>query len=114
LVIPFLGGFALTLGKLIADRKMLSFDESNGVALDMVLIALGALAAFHIEGGGLTATIDAGVGDAFLAMILLYIRSVQRSALSRPHGSTRPVGLWAAVGQIILGMASIVWTVTAF
>jgi hypothetical protein len=43
LIIPFLGGFALTLVKSIADQKLLSFDDSNDIALDMVLLGVGAL-----------------------------------------------------------------------
>jgi hypothetical protein len=61
LIIPFLGGFALTLVKSIADQKLLSFDDSNDIALDMVLLGVGALGAFYIKGGTVEATIDAGV-----------------------------------------------------
>ncbi len=86
LIIPFLGGFALTLGKLIADHKVLSLDECNNISLDLVLIAIGALGAFHIEGGSLIATIDAGVGDAFLATILLYLRYLKNRHARANHG----------------------------
>jgi hypothetical protein len=63
LVIPFFGGFALTLGKLIADRRLLSFDEANSIALDMVLLAVGALGAYA-RNRPVEATIDGGIGDA--------------------------------------------------
>lgn len=71
LVIPFVGGFALTLGKLIADQKILSFDESNDIALDLVLVGVGALGALYKEAGAVQVTIDAAAGDVLLAAVLL-------------------------------------------
>jgi hypothetical protein len=113
LIIPFLGGFALTLAKLIADQKLLSFDESNDIALDMVLLGVGALGAFYIKGGTVEATIDAGVGDAFLAAILLYLR-YQRRHLNAAGGVVVPVSWPRGIVQLILGAGAIIWTIKAF
>jgi hypothetical protein len=113
LVIPFLGGFTLTLAKLVADQKLLSFDESNDIALDMVLLSVGALGAFYIKGGTVEATIDAGVGDAFLAAILLYLR-YQRRHLDTVGGVVVPVRWPRGVVQLILGAGAIIWTIKAF
>jgi len=114
LIIPFLGGFALTLGKLIADHKVLSFDESNDIALDLVLIAVGALGAFHIGGGSLIVTIDAGIGDAFLAMILLYLRTLRKRMGLKNSGHVKPVGAIQGLFQLALGVIAIIWTMKAF
>ncbi len=45
-VVPILLGLCVTALKIIGDRKEPSFDEANGVALDLVLISVGALGAF--------------------------------------------------------------------
>lgn len=68
LVIPFIAGLSLTTAKLIADKKLFSFDESNDIALDLVLLGVGALGAFYAKGGTADSLIDAGIGDAFLAV----------------------------------------------
>ena|SRR5271155_2156182 len=114
LIIPFLGGFALTLAKLIADQKLLSFDESNDIALDMVLLGVGALGAFYIKGGTVEATIDAGVGDAFLAAILLYFRYHRNRAKIAAGNSLIAVGAVRGITQLILGAGAILWTIKAF
>ena len=108
LVIPFLGGFSLTLAKLIADQKLLSFDQANDIALDMVLLGVGALGAFFIKGGTVEATVDAGIGDAFLAVILLYLR------FRRKRLNIEQVGALAGIGQLVLGAGAIIWTIKAF
>jgi hypothetical protein len=112
LIIPFLGGFSLTLTKLIADRKLLSLDQANDIALDMVLLGVGALGAVYIKGGAVEATIDAGIGDAFVAAILLYLR-FRRQHLTR-EGSSTKVGLISGIVQVFLGACAILWTLMAF
>jgi hypothetical protein len=114
LVIPFLGGFALTLAKLIADQKLLSFDESNDIALDMVLLGVGALGAFYIKGGTVEATIDAGVGDAFLAAVLLYLRFHRKRLTVVAGGNPPAVSALSGTVQLILGVFAILWTLIAF
>jgi hypothetical protein len=102
------------LAKLIADQKLLSFDESNDIALDMVLLGVGALGAFYIKGGTVEATIDAGVGDAFLAAILLYLR-YRRKRLDHSASGTLPaVGPLTGIAQLVLGAGAIIWTIKAF
>jgi len=114
LVIPFLGGFSLTLAKLIADQELLSFDQANDIALDMVLLGVGALGAFFIKGGTVEATVDAGTGDAFLAVILLYLRFRRKRLSVESSGGIPPVGVFAGIGQLVLGAGAIIWTIKAF
>ncbi len=114
LVIPFLGGFSLTLAKLIADQGLLSFDQANDIALDMVLLGVGALGAFFIKGGTVEATVDAGIGDAFLATVLLYLRYRRKRLSLAVDGDLAPEGAVAGIGQLILGAGAIIWTVLAF
>ena len=111
-VIPFLGGLTLTLTKLIADRKLLSFDESNNIALDMVLLGIGALGTLYIRKGAVEVTVDAGMVDAFLAAVLLYLR------FHRKHSRTGrrnppPTGPVSGIFQLMLGAGAIVWTILA-
>jgi len=110
LIIPLLGGVALTLAKLIADHKVFTFNESNDIALDMVLVAVGALAAFRIKGAPVYETVDAGVGDVFIAAILLYIRYVRKR-----HDPVNPprIGRLSGIAQFLLGLTAIYWTLNA-
>jgi hypothetical protein len=112
LIIPFLGGFALTLLKLIADQKLLSFELSNDIALDLVLLAVGALGAFYIDQRTVGKVIDAGIGDAFLASILLYLR-YRRTSLMRA-GALPAIGPAGGIAQLTLGAGAVIWTVKAF
>jgi hypothetical protein len=105
--IPFIGGIALTLGKAIADEKAISFKDSNDIALDLVMVGVGALGALYIKAGAVESTIDAGIGDVFLAAILLYLR------FRKKHREAQ-VGLPGEIGQLILGVAAVVWTIKAF
>lgn len=114
LIIPFFCGFALTLLKLIADQKLLSFDESNDIALDLVLVAVGALGALYVNRGAVEATIDAGVGDAVLAAILLYVR-FRRTHLAQASAGVPPrIAPVSGILQLILGAGAVTWTITAF
>lgn len=113
-LIPFIGGFSLTLLKAVADRKLISFDESNDIALDLVLVAVGALGALYIRKGAVEATIDAGIGDAFLASVLLYLR-YRRMYLGVSRGGVAPrIGPLSGMSQLLLGAMAVIWTIDAF
>jgi len=73
-VVPILLGLCVTALKIIGDRKEPSFDEANGIALDLVLISVGALGAFYMKGRSAETAFDAGVGNAVIAVILVFIR----------------------------------------
>jgi len=111
-VIPFIGGLCLTIGKAIADRKEITWDESNNIALDLVLVTVGALGILYINKGAVEATIDAGVGDGFLAMILLYTRHLRRQKMRQ--ASLPPIHPVAGAFQVLLGFGAVVWTINAF
>ena len=125
LLIPFLGAFALLLGKAIADHEPLSFDDSNDIALDLVLVALGAMGALYSNPGaakalGVTgavrAVIDAGTVDVFLALLLLYVRFKRNRNGKKVNGSlVLPRVKWlSGSAQLILGMVAVIWTIKAF
>lgn len=114
LVVPIVGGIVLTLVKLIANQKLISFDESNDIALDLVLVGVGALGALYIKSGAVQVTIDAGLGDALFAAILLYVR-FRRTRLGISSGGTLPtVGPISGIAQLIMGALAIIWTIKAF
>ena len=112
--IPIVAGLALTLMKLVASQKVWSFAESNDNALDLVLVSAGALGALYVDKGAVQATIDAGVGDVFFAAVLLYWRFLttrRRVAKSHSAADTPP---FSGILQLMLGLASIIWTIKAF
>lgn len=113
LVIPILCGLVLTVAKIISDRRLLSFDESNDIALDLVLVGVGALSAIYVKQGAVLATIDAGVGDAFLAVILLYIRYLRSRRAASGHGVAPPIGPLSGIVQMTLGVGALIWTMKA-
>lgn len=96
------------MGKLIADQKILSFDESNDIALDLVLVGVGALGALYKEAGAVQVTIDAAAGDVLLAAVLLYVR------YHRKRSGLAPVGVVSGIVQLILGAGAVIWTIKAF
>jgi hypothetical protein len=108
LFIPLIGGLSLTGAKLIADGKLVSWDETNDIALDMVLLAVGALGAFFISGGTGEQVLDGGIGDVFLGVILLYLR--YESRINATTSVTPKMG----IAQLALGFAALFWTVKAF
>ncbi|MGC2635754.1 MAG: hypothetical protein WA294_01145 [Acidobacteriaceae bacterium] len=114
LAIPFVAGLAMTLLKLMADGKLVSWDDSNDIALDLVLIAAGALAVLYGRPEHLSpdAMYDAGVGDLFAAVILLLLRFQRR--LKGQHGRLPAIGPVGGLLQLTIGSAAIIWTVKAF
>jgi len=116
LAIPFLGGFALTLGKIIADKRKLAFEETNNIALDLVLIAIGATAEVQIKGGNVTTTTDALVGDLFVLMTSLYfrhLRNLEVESAEAKKEKIKPIGWFRGCLQLAWGMAAIIWTMNA-
>jgi len=126
IVIPIVSGLVLTIGKAIAEhrKRALSLDDSNDVALDLVLIGVGALAAFQIDAAAaatllnttraIYATLDAGVGDALLAIILLYLRYERYSRGAGAGGKLPKISTASGIGQLILGAAAVIWTIKTF
>jgi hypothetical protein len=106
--IPLIGGLSLTGAKLIADGKLVSWDQANDIALDMVLLAVGALGAFFISGGTGEQVLDGGIGDVFLGVILLYLRYDRRMQNKAPFSP----GM--GVAQLMAGFAALLWTIKAF
>jgi hypothetical protein len=114
LVVPLVGGIVLTLLKLVANQKLISFDESNDIALDLVLVGVGALGALYINSGAVQVTIDAGLGDALFAAILLYVRFRRTRLGVAANGVPPPVRAVSGILQLILGALAIIWTIKAF
>lgn len=126
LVIPFVGGFAMTLGKTIAAGKVLSFDDANEIALDMVLLGIGVIVEFVHFGAGDQAgqavkTLHACAVDVLVAAVLLYLRYLRRLAheaavaaaalVGLPAAANPPVTRFSAIMQLILGLCAIIWAV---
>jgi hypothetical protein len=111
-VIPYLVGLVLTVLKLITDRKRISTEEANSAALDLVLVSIGVLAVYSTTQG--YKTYHAIVGNAVLGVVLLYIRAqraAERDTVTTSGGTLKPVSLVSAAAQIVIGTASIYWTV---
>jgi len=123
LVIPFLGGFVVTVLKLVADDKEFTWNEANDIALDLVLIAVGTVGYFFVSSNDASAAsviesardkaVDGGIVDAVIGALLIYFRWHRRKK-SGPRGPLPPVGVPMGVFQLFLGIAAIVWTVFAF
>jgi hypothetical protein len=110
LFLPALAGLVLTGLKIMSDRKNVSFDEFNGIALDLILVTIGASALF-MEGRPPTAYQSFGVVTAALAVILLLLRYRRSGEAAR-----LPVGVplqetrwWFAFLQLFLGVAAFIW-----
>lgn len=111
LFIPFLGGFIVTIAKALADDKTLSYNDANDIGLDMVLIAVGAIAIYHPGAKTADEVLDACIGDAFFAAILIYMKALRR----KQYGASPPrINPTQGNFQLALGAAAIVCTVFAF
>ncbi len=114
-IVPVVLGFVLTVLKIMSDQKELNFDEANGIALDLILVSIGAFSIF-LKGKEIDAILAAGVGDAFLAMLLLYMRyrrARKRARLLLQGQVLQETRWWSATLQLLLGIASFLWTITA-
>jgi hypothetical protein len=60
------------------------------------------------------ATFDAGVGDALLAIVLLYLRFERYRRGVAAGGKLPTMNTFSAIGQLALGAAAIIWTIKAF
>ena len=114
--IPLLFGLALSMLKLIAESKSVTFDEANGTALDLVLVSVGALCAFYYRGRSSGANSGAAAGDLVLAVLLLLIRAGRTRDRAKLSPGVQPAEVSWYVGcfELLLGVLSVVWTVKAF
>lgn len=113
-VVPMVLGFMLTALKIITDLRDFNWDEANGIALDLILVSIGAFS-IYMKGKDVETIVSAGVGNALLALVLLYIRYKRaRKRDKLPAGQTLPeMSGWLAVPQLLLGITSIYWTMHA-
>lgn len=116
-LIPMALAMILTLGRIMADQSYFSLNETNTLGLDWVMVSLGALGGFYLERRSVDSSLAAGVGDALIGSVLLYMRYQQQRRRARMMAQGRkPEGTGWAVGivQMMLGVLSILWTVKAF
>jgi hypothetical protein len=112
--VPVVLGLVLTILKIIADQKDLNLDEANGIALDLILVAIGA-SGIYLKGKDPETVTAAWAGNLLLAAILLYVRYARaKKAAKLPSGQFLPkTGLVAGSLQLLLGVISFFWTAAA-
>jgi hypothetical protein len=116
-LIPMALAMVLTLGRIMANQSYLTLDETNDLGLDWVMVSLGAVGGFYLERRSVDSSMAAGVGDALIGAVLLYMRYQQQRRRARLKAQgRRPEETGWAVGivQMMLGVLSILWTVKAF
>jgi len=107
-------GLFLTILKAISDQKdLLSFDEANGISLDMILVAIGACG-FYLKGKEVDVVTTAFVINLLLAGILLYIRYARkRKAVKLAPVPLPETSWWSGIAQLLLGVMAFVWVINA-
>ena len=109
-IVPAALGLILTGLKVMAARRELSFDEFNGIALDLILVAIGA-SAINLIGKPVDAIISFGVGAAGLATALLLIQYHRsgKAAKLKPGERLKETSRSFAIFQLMLGVAAFIW-----
>jgi hypothetical protein len=114
-IVPIALGVCLTMAKLIADGQEITLDESNGIALDIILVSIGTFTIF-MKGKDIEVVIAAAAGNAVAAIILLVLRYRRaKESAKLPAGQKLPVTSWLFGGfQLGLGILAFIWTTKAF
>ena len=114
--VPVSLGLGLSFLKLLAENKAVTFEEANGISLDLILVCVGALSAFWYRGRSVDAISGAVGGDFLMLVILLLIRSSRarrRAKMSWTNRASDEVGWFMGLIELLIGIFSVYWTVKA-
>ena len=114
-VVPITLGLCLTAAKLVADGKDLSFDECNGIALDIVLVSIGTFT-IYMKNKDIEVVLSAAAGNLLAVVVLLLIRGARaKKSAKLAAGATLPeTSMIFGIFQLGLGILAFVWTIKAF
>jgi uncharacterized membrane protein YfcA len=115
-IAPLCIGLVLSLFKLLAERKDLTFDEANSVALDLVAASIGALSVFYYRGRSHETVLLAVAGDLVCIGLLIIIRTkrADKDAKLKAGGNAIPPVHWFTGScEILIGFFAAYWAIKA-
>jgi hypothetical protein len=113
--VPFIMAVCLTLGKKLADNNLPSLEDANDVALDLIMVSIGAMAVFHATGWTADQFQSAAAWDVLLALALLTRRAqrVRTRASLKAGRKVVPVGIVEGLFELLAGLMAVYMTIAA-
>jgi hypothetical protein len=103
-VFPFMAVLIINAGKFFVDDRLPEWKDANDTALDIVLLAAGAITLIYTRLMSSQVIYEACIGDAAIATVLLGIRFSHRKLRIS-------AGWFGGIFELILGAGSIIWVI---